>query len=74
MDKDGYVVDIRNLKFYRDHGLIIKKVHAVITFKQERWMKPYETTRGWVGLETACIWYSIMLTCNTIWRYLQLYA
>ena len=41
MDKDGYVVDIRNLKFYRDHGLIIKKVHAVITFKQERWMKCY---------------------------------
>ena len=35
------LVDIRNLKFYRDHGLIIKKVHAVITFKQERWMKPY---------------------------------
>ena len=40
-DKEGYVVDIRNLKFYRDHGLIVKKVHAVITFKQSRWMKSY---------------------------------
>eukprot|EP01048_Picozoa_sp_COSAG05_P014626 COSAG05_NODE_1676_length_4293_cov_41.940391_4_plen_66_part_00 len=26
-DKEGYVVDIRNLKFYRDHGLIVKKIH-----------------------------------------------
>jgi hypothetical protein len=41
MDKHGYVVDIRNLKFYRDHGLIIKQIHSVITFTQERWMKPY---------------------------------
>ena len=40
-DKEGYVVDIRNLKFYRDHGLIVKKIHAVITFTQSRWMKRY---------------------------------
>ena len=37
-DKTNYVVDIRNLKFYRDHKLIIKRVHAVITFRQERWI------------------------------------
>ena len=40
-DKQGYVVDIRNLKFYRDHGLKITKVHAVITFNQSTWMQPY---------------------------------
>ena len=40
-DKTDYVVDIRNLKFYRDHGLKITKVSAVITFHQSTWMKPY---------------------------------
>ena len=40
-DKRDYVVDIRNLKFYRDHGLIVKKVRSVISFKQSTWLKPY---------------------------------
>ena len=40
-DKVDYVVDIRNLKFYRDHGLIVKKVSKVISFRQSTWMKPY---------------------------------
>ena len=40
-DKTDYVVDIRNLKFYRDHGLVITKVSKVISFSQSRWMKPY---------------------------------
>ena len=34
------MVDIRNLKFYVEHGLIVKKVSKVISFKQS-WMKPY---------------------------------
>jgi hypothetical protein len=33
-DKKDYVVDIRNLKFYLDHGLVLKKVSSVISFKQ----------------------------------------
>ena len=40
-DKVDYVVDIRNLKFYRDHGLQITKVSKVISFRQSTWMKPY---------------------------------
>eukprot|EP01044_Picomonas_judraskeda_P004016 COSAG03_NODE_344_length_8812_cov_3.890049_4_plen_365_part_00 len=40
-DKTDYVVDIRNLKFYRDHGLQITKVSKVISFRQSTWMKPY---------------------------------
>ena len=40
-NKTDYVVDIRNLKFYRDHGLIITKVSSVISFKQSTWMKSY---------------------------------
>lgn len=40
-DKEGYVVDIRNLKFYVDHGLQVTKVHSVLSFTQSTWMKPY---------------------------------
>ena len=40
-DKTDYVVDIRNLKFYLDHGLVLKKVSSVISFKQSTWLKPY---------------------------------
>jgi len=40
-DKEGYVVDIRNLKFYVDHGLIVTKIHSVLSFDQSTWMKPY---------------------------------
>ena len=41
LDKEGYVVDIRNLKYYCEQGLIVTKVHSVITFKQSLWMKSY---------------------------------
>ena len=40
-DKHDYVVDIRNLKFYLDHGLKVKKVSSVISFEQSTWLKPY---------------------------------
>ena len=36
-DKKNYVVHITSLK----HGLILKKVHRVIQFYQEAWLKPY---------------------------------
>ena len=37
-DKENYVVHIRALKQALDHGL---KVHRVIQFRQEAWLKPY---------------------------------
>ena len=40
-DKKNYVVDIRALKQALNHGLILKKVHRVIQFNQEAWLKPY---------------------------------
>ena len=40
-DKKGYVVHISSLKQALNHGLKLKKVHAVIEFKQRAWMKPY---------------------------------
>ena len=40
-DKKNYVVHIRSLKQALNHGLILKKVHRVIQFNQEAWLKPY---------------------------------
>ena len=31
----------RNLKYYLSQGLILKKVHRILQFKQSLWMKPY---------------------------------
>ena len=42
-DKKNYVVHIRSLKQALD-GLILKKVHRVIQFNQEAWLKPYIDT------------------------------
>ena len=40
-DKENIVVHIRSLKQALNHGLILKKVHKVIQFYQEPWLKPY---------------------------------
>ena len=39
--KNNYVVHIRSLKQTLHHGLILKKVHKVIDFNQEAWLKEY---------------------------------
>ena len=43
-DKENYVVHIRALKQALNHGLILKEVHRVIQFNQEKWLKPYIET------------------------------
>ena len=40
-DKEKYVVHIKALKQVLNYGLKLKKVHRVIQFKQEAWLKPY---------------------------------
>ena len=40
-DKESYVVHIQALKQALRHGLELKKVHRVISFRQEAWLKPY---------------------------------
>ena len=42
-DKKKYVVHISILKQALDHGLKLKKVHRVIEFNQEAWLKKYMT-------------------------------
>ena len=40
-DKTEYVIHIRNLKQALDNGLVLKKVHRVIKFNQNAWIKSY---------------------------------
>ena len=40
-DEKKYVVHIRSLKQALNHGLKSKKVHRIIEFNQEAWLKPY---------------------------------
>ena len=40
-DKKNYLVHYRMLKFYVRHGMIIDKVHNIISFKQSRWLEKY---------------------------------
>ena len=41
LNKKKYVVHIRSLKQALNHGLKLKKVHRIIEFNQEAWLKPY---------------------------------
>ena len=40
-NKESYLVHIQALKQALLHGLELKKVHRVISFRQEAWLKPY---------------------------------
>ena len=40
-DKARYVLHIRNLKYYLEQGLKLKKIHRCVSFLQREWLKPY---------------------------------
>ena len=40
-NKKKYIVHIKSLKQALNHGLRLKKVHIIIEFNQEEWLKPY---------------------------------
>ena len=40
-DKRNYLIHYRMLKFYVRHGMKIKQVHRVISFKQSKWLEQY---------------------------------
>ena len=40
-DKKNYLVHYRMLKFYLKHGMIVERVHNIISFKQSRWLEKY---------------------------------
>ena len=41
LNKKEYVIHIRDLKQALDQGLILKKVHRVIKFNENVWLKPF---------------------------------
>ena len=40
-DKKKYLIHYRILKFYVRHGMIVEKIHEIISFKQSRWLEKY---------------------------------
>ena len=40
-DKENYSIYTVALKQASNYGLVLKKVHSVISFRQEAWLKPY---------------------------------
>ena len=41
INKKKYVAYINALKQALNHGLKLKKIHRIIEFNQEEWLKPY---------------------------------
>ena len=53
-DKTEYVIQTRNLKQALNHGLVLKKLHRIIKFKQKAWLKSYfNMNRSKKNLKTA---------------------
>ena len=40
-DKKNYVAHYRNLQLYKNHGLVVSKIHRILSFTQARWMMPW---------------------------------
>ena len=40
-DEKEYAIHKRTLKLVLSHGLVLEKLHKVIKFNQEAWLKPY---------------------------------
>ena len=40
-DKKNYLVHYRMLKFYVRHGMVVAKIHEIISFKQSSWLEKY---------------------------------
>ena len=42
-DKKKYLIHYRMLKFYVKHGMMVEKIHEIISFKQSKWLERYIT-------------------------------
>ena len=40
-DKKKYLIHYRMVKFYVRHGMIVEKIHEIVSFKQSRWLEKY---------------------------------
>ena len=42
-DKKNYLIRYRMLKFYVRHGMVVEKIHEIISFKKSKWLEKYIT-------------------------------
>lgn len=42
-DKENYRIHIKNLQLCLDQGLVLRKIHKILKFKQSAWLEPYIT-------------------------------
>ena len=42
-DKKKYLIHYRMLKVYVRHGMIVEKIHEIISFKQSKWLESYNS-------------------------------
>ena len=40
-DEKKYLIHYRILKFYDGHGMVVKKIHEIISYKQSNWLEKY---------------------------------
>ena len=40
-DKKKYLIHYRMLKFYVRHGMVFRKIHEIISFRQSKWLEKY---------------------------------
>ena len=40
-DKKKYLIHYSMLKFYIRHGMIVEKIHEIVSFKQSKWLENY---------------------------------
>ena len=40
-DKKKYLIHYRMLKFYVRHGMVVEKIHEIVSFKQSKWLESY---------------------------------
>ena len=41
-DIKNYLIHYRMIKFYVRHGMVIEKIHEIISFKQSKWLEEYK--------------------------------
>ena len=73
-DKKNYLVHCRMLKFYVRHGMVVEKIHEVISFKQTKWLEKYinfntqKRNKAVNDFEKISINYSIAHFMVSLWK------